>query len=189
MRWVRSLLGPFKPNLQEYTKKALEERGVQVHLGEGVVEIEPTRVHLKSGAVVKAHTLVWGAGIAANPLAGSLGEELARGRVVVEPDLSLKGHPEVFVVGDIAMITDSKTGAQLPQLGSVALQAGIARGSQHRTARQGQGDRAVQIHGQGHDGHDRAWRRCGAVSPWPHNDRPPSLAGMECGPLDAPVGR
>ena len=50
-----SLLGPFKPNLQEYTKKALEERGVQVHLGEGVVEIEPTRVHLKSGAVVR-HT-------------------------------------------------------------------------------------------------------------------------------------
>jgi len=124
-----SLLGPFKPNLQEYTKKALEERGVQVHLGEGVVEIEPTRVHLKSGGVVKAHTLVWGAGIAANPLAGSLGEELARGRVVVEPDLSLKGHPEVFVVGDIAMITDSKTGAQLPQLGSVALQAGAHAGA------------------------------------------------------------
>jgi NADH:quinone reductase (non-electrogenic) len=124
-----SLLSPFKPNLQEYAKKALEERGVQVHLGEGVVEIEPTRIHLKSGASVKAHTLVWGAGIAANPLAGSLGEELARGRVPVELDLSLKGHPEVSAVGDIAMITDSKTGAQLPQLGSVALQAGTHAGA------------------------------------------------------------
>ena len=124
-----SLLSPFKPNLQEYAKKALEERGVRVHLGEGVVEIEPARVHLKSGGVVNAHTLVWGAGIAANPIAGSLGEELARGRVTVEPDLSLKGHPEVFAVGDIAMITDAKTGAKLPQLGSVALQAGTHAGA------------------------------------------------------------
>jgi NADH:quinone reductase (non-electrogenic) len=124
-----SLLSPFKPNLQEYAKKALEERGVRVHLGEGAVEIEQSRVHLKSGAVVNAHTLVWGAGIAANPIAGSLGEELARGRVTVEPDLSLKDHPEVFAIGDIAMITDSKTGAQLPQLGSVALQAGTHAGA------------------------------------------------------------
>lgn len=118
------LLGPFKEHLQEYTKTALEERGVQVHIGEGVVGIEPTRINLKSGGVVKAHTLVWGAGLMANPLAASLGEELVRGRVAVQPDLTLKDHPEVFVVGDIAIITDSRTGAQLPQLGSVALQAG-----------------------------------------------------------------
>jgi NADH:quinone reductase (non-electrogenic) len=123
-----SLLAPFKPNLQEYAKKALEERGVGVHLGEGVVEVEPTRVHLKSGNVVKAHTLVWGAGIQPNPIANSLSQNLVRGRVTVEPDLSLADHPEVFVVGDIAMITDTKTGAQLPQLGSVALQAGTHAG-------------------------------------------------------------
>jgi len=122
------LLGPFKPNLQDYAKKALEERGVQVHLEEGVVEIEPTRVHLKSGAVVKAHTLVWGAGITANPIAGSLSVDLERGRVPVNADLSLKDHPEVFVIGDIAMITDTKTNTQLPQLGSVALQAGTRAG-------------------------------------------------------------
>jgi NADH:ubiquinone reductase (H+-translocating) len=123
-----SLLGPFKPNLQEYTKKALEERGVQVHLGEGVVEVEATRVHLKSGVVVKSHTLVWGAGIVANPIANSLGEELVNGRVAVSRDLTLTHHPDVFVIGDIAMITDSKTGTQLPQLGSVALQAGTHAG-------------------------------------------------------------
>jgi NADH dehydrogenase len=122
------LMGPFKQHLQEYAKTALEERGVQVHLGEGVVGIEPTRVHLKSGGVMKAHTLVWGAGLMANPIAGALGEELVGGRVGVEPDLSLKGHPEVFVIGDIAMITDSKTNEQLPQLGSVALQAGTHAG-------------------------------------------------------------
>jgi NADH:quinone reductase (non-electrogenic) len=124
-----ALLGPFKPNLQEYTKKALEERGVQVHLGEGVVEIEPTRVHLKSGAVVKAHTLVWGAGIAANPIGAQLGVELERGRVPVNNDLSLPGRAEVFVIGDVAMITDAKTDTKLPQLGSVALQAGTHAGA------------------------------------------------------------
>ncbi|HEY8173241.1 MAG TPA: NAD(P)/FAD-dependent oxidoreductase [Dehalococcoidia bacterium] len=119
-----SLLAPFKAQLQKYAQKALEERGVHVHLGEGVTEIAPTRVRLHSGSEVKAHTLIWGAGIAANPIAASLGVELEKGRVPVNPDLSLPGHPEVFVIGDIAMITDAKTKAQLPQLGSVAQQAG-----------------------------------------------------------------
>ncbi len=118
------LLGPFKPKLQDYARRALEERDVEVHLGEGVVEVEPTRVKLKSGEIVKAHTLVWGAGLVANPIVTSLGVELEKGRVQVAPDLSLSEHPEVFVVGDIAMITDSKTAEKLPQLGSVALQAG-----------------------------------------------------------------
>jgi NADH dehydrogenase len=119
------LLGPFKPKLQNYAKKALEKLEVTVRLGEGVAEIGPTSITLRSGEVVKTHTLVWGAGIQANPLAKSLGVEQAKGgRIPVEPDLSLHGRPEVFVVGDIAMITDSKTKEQLPQLGSVAQQAG-----------------------------------------------------------------
>lgn len=122
------LLGPFKPRLQEYAKNALGERDVQVHLSEGVVGIEPTRVHVQSGAVVKAHTLVWGAGLQGHPLAGALGEELQHGRVAVSLDLSLKDHPEVFVIGDMAMITDAKTNNQLPQLGSVAQQAGYHAG-------------------------------------------------------------
>jgi len=58
-------------------------------------------------------------------LVGTLGLELERGnRIPAEPDLSLAGHPEVFPLGDIAAITDAKTKAVLPQLGSVALQAG-----------------------------------------------------------------
>ena len=91
--------------------------------------IEPTRVTLKSGTVLEAHTLVWGAGLQANPLAGTLGIELERGnRIAAEPDLSLAGHPEVFPIGDIAWITDTKTDEVLPQLGSVALQAGERAG-------------------------------------------------------------
>lgn len=119
------LLGPFKPNLQKYAKKALEKMDVTVRLDEGVSEISPTSITLRSGEVVKTHTLVWGAGIQAHPLAKSLGVEQVRGgRIPVELDLSLNGRPEVFVIGDIAMITDANTNEQLPQLGSVAQQAG-----------------------------------------------------------------
>src|SRR5499433_805144 len=114
------LLGPIKPALRAYAKRALEKLGVEVGLGQGVVEIEPTRVHLKSGGVVKAHTLVWGAGLQANPLGAALGVPLVHGRVPTTADLSLSGHPNVFVVGDAAVATDAKSNRPLPQLGSVA---------------------------------------------------------------------
>jgi NADH:ubiquinone reductase (H+-translocating) len=122
------LLGTFKPVLQEYAKATLEKRGVRVHLGEGVAEIEPTRVRLESGGEVKAYTLVWAAGLQANSLASSFGIELVHDRVPVNADLSLKGHPEVFAAGDIAVVTDAATGRPLPQLGSVAKQAGEQAG-------------------------------------------------------------
>jgi NADH dehydrogenase len=119
------LMPMFRSEIRSYTKKALEERGVDVLLGEVVARIEPTRVTLKSGTVIAAHTLVWGAGLQASPLADALGLDLQHGnRVPVEPDLSVAGHPEVFAVGDVAWITDTKTNDVLPQLGSVALQAG-----------------------------------------------------------------
>jgi NADH:quinone reductase (non-electrogenic) len=120
-----SLLSMFKKGLRTYTKKALEKRTVEVMLGEVVERIEPTRVYLKSGTELKAHTLVWGAGLQANPLATGLGLELQRGnRIAAGQDLSLPERPEVFVAGDIGWITDTKTNEVLPQLGSVALQAG-----------------------------------------------------------------
>jgi NADH dehydrogenase len=82
-------------------------------------------VTLKSGEEIEAHTLVWGAGLQANPIVQSLGIELQRGnRVGVGADLTLPGHPEVYVLGDIAAITDAKSEQVLPQLGSVALQSG-----------------------------------------------------------------
>jgi NADH dehydrogenase len=119
------LFGMFHQKLRDYTKKALEERGVDVVLGEIVESVEPTRVRLKSGNVLETHTLIWGAGLQANPIVQSLGLDLEKGnRIGVEPDLSIPEHPEAFAVGDIAWITDSKTDEILPQLGSVALQAG-----------------------------------------------------------------
>jgi NADH dehydrogenase len=115
----------FKPDIREYAQHELEERGVEIMLGERVEAVEATRVKLASGTVLPAHTLVWGAGLQASPLATSLGVQLEKGnRVAVDPELRMPDHPEVFVVGDIAWITDASTGDVLPQLGSVALQAG-----------------------------------------------------------------
>jgi NADH dehydrogenase len=115
----------FKPKLREYTNKALTDRGVEVRTQTAVATVAPTRVGLKTGDTVEAHTLVWGAGLQGNPLARTLGLELQRGsRIGVGPDLTCPGHPDVYVVGDVAAITDSKTGQVLPQLGSVALQSG-----------------------------------------------------------------
>jgi NADH:ubiquinone reductase (H+-translocating) len=115
----------FKPDIREYTLKALNKRTVEVVTGEAVAAVSPTRVTLKSGAEIEAHTLVWGAGLQGNPIVQSLGLELERGnRIGVGPNLTVADHPEVYAVGDIAAITDAKTNQVLPQLGSVGLQSG-----------------------------------------------------------------
>ena len=119
------LLAPFVPKLQVYAQKALEERGVKVHTGTGVSKIAPDSIDLSTGATVKTQTVVWAAGLLANPIVSSLGVELVRGgRIPVGPDLQVKDHPGVFAIGDIAAMTDGKTGRVLPGLGATALQAG-----------------------------------------------------------------
>jgi NADH:quinone reductase (non-electrogenic) len=144
------LFGMFKEKLRDYTKQALEERGVEVVVGEIVESVEPTRVKLRSGKVLEAHTLVWGAGLQANPIATALGLELQRGnRIAAEPDLSIAGHPEVFAVGDIAWITDTKTDEVLPQLGSVALQAGEHAGENIARLAAGKETKPFRYHDKG----------------------------------------
>ena len=119
------LFSMFKPKLREYATKALTERTVDVRTGAMVASVSPNRVTLESGEELKAHTLVWGAGLQGSPVVQSLGLELERGnRIGVGADLTLADHPEVFVVGDVAAIFDPKTEQVLPQLGSVALQSG-----------------------------------------------------------------
>jgi NADH dehydrogenase len=145
-----ALLSMFKSDIRDYTKRALEKRGVEVLLGELVESVTPTRVTLKSGQVIEAHTLVWGAGLQANPIATSLGVELTRGnRIPVEPDLSVAGHPEVFAVGDVAAITDPKTKQLLPQLGSVALQSGEQAGENIAQAIRGEQTEPFHYHDKG----------------------------------------
>jgi NADH:quinone reductase (non-electrogenic) len=123
-----ALLPMFKPDIRGYARDELERRGVEIMLGERVESVEPTRVTLASGTVLPAHTLVWGAGLQASPVSSSLGIELEKGkRVAVDPELRLIDYPEVFAVGDIAWIIDNDDEV-LPQLGSVALQAGEQAG-------------------------------------------------------------
>jgi NADH dehydrogenase len=119
------LFAMFKPKLREYAAKALTERSVEVKTGALVASVSPTRVTLKSGEELKAHTLVWGAGLQGNQLVQTLGLDLQRGnRIGVGPDLAIPEHPEVYVLGDAAAIVDEGTQQVLPQLGSVALQSG-----------------------------------------------------------------
>ncbi len=118
------LLPGFSEQSAARAASTLTARGVEIRCGVGVTAVEPTRVHLSDGSVVAAHTLVWAAGVRANPLAAALGAELdRRGRVVVDDDLSVPGHPEVFAIGDIAAARDPD-GALLPQVAQPALQAG-----------------------------------------------------------------
>jgi NADH:ubiquinone reductase (H+-translocating) len=120
-----SLLGAFEPKLQAYARKALEERGVEVHTGTGVTNVGPTSLDLSTGATVRAQTLIWAAGLEANPLVHSLGVKLVHGgRIPVGADLQVQDNPGVFAIGDIAAMTDAKTGSLLPGLGATALQAG-----------------------------------------------------------------
>jgi NADH:ubiquinone reductase (H+-translocating) len=115
----------FKPELREYARRALEERTVEVMTGIRVAQVSPTRVGLQSGDELRAHTLVWGAGLQGSRLVRSIGIELDRGnRIPVGPQLDVPGHSEVYATGDIAAIADAKSGQVLPQLGSVALQSG-----------------------------------------------------------------
>ncbi|QGJ71240.1 FAD-dependent pyridine nucleotide-disulfide oxidoreductase [Planctomycetales bacterium 10988] len=119
------LLPPMPEKLRNQAKKDLEKIGVEVHLGEMVSDIDAEGVTLKSGKRILARNVVWAAGVKGVPLAESLGRELARGgRVEVESDLTLPGHPEVFIVGDLALAKDAKTGKVIPGLAPAAIQMG-----------------------------------------------------------------
>jgi NADH:ubiquinone reductase (H+-translocating) len=104
------ILGTYVPELREKAKAQLEHLGVEVRTGARVVGIDPTGVTLapvdgKPGERIPSRTVLWAAGVAASPLAESLGVPLDRaGRVLVEPDLTVPGHPEIYVIGDVAAV-------------------------------------------------------------------------------------
>lgn len=119
-----TLLAGFSPSSQRYTQRVLERLGVQLRLGVGVRRVLADGLELDDGSTLRAQTVVWAAGVRAHPLTAALGVPLGPGgRVVVAPDLSLPGHPEVAVVGDAAMIADRR-GAPVPQVAPAAMQQG-----------------------------------------------------------------
>lgn len=119
-----SILPTFPARLRESARRALRRLGVEVWEGAEVTEIEAGIVHVGADRV-PAHTILWAAGVAASPLAQSLGVPLDRaGRVMVEPDWSIPGHANVFVLGDLATFPH-QTGQPLPGVAQVAKQGGV----------------------------------------------------------------
>jgi NADH dehydrogenase len=119
-----TLLAAMPLDLREYAKKRLCAMGVEVLLETRVIGATAETVELYGGDVIASHTLFWSAGVAAADLAGKLsGVELAAaGRIVVQPDLSVKGYPDVFVIGDMACCLQD--GKPLPMMAPVASQQG-----------------------------------------------------------------
>jgi NADH dehydrogenase len=105
------LLSHMPEDLSESAKRQLAQLGVEVRLNALVKEIGRHRVTFNTGETLVAETILWSAGVSANALTRSLGVPLDRaGRVMVEADLSLPGHPEAFAVGDMARVLDAKGG-------------------------------------------------------------------------------
>ena len=129
------VLASFPDALSEQAKRQLEKLGVEVSLGAPVKEITAHGYRL-GDTFVPAKTVVWAAGVAASPLGAMLGVPLDRaGRVQVAPDLSVPGHPHVFVAGDLASLVQAN-GKPVPGVAPAAKQMGrlVARNIRARLA-------------------------------------------------------
>jgi NADH dehydrogenase len=135
----RALTG-FAPSLSTHAARDLEHLGVSLMLGHRMVDVHPDSVELQTAdgehTTIPTRTVVWAAGVMASPLAQALGRgssaEIDRaGRLLVEPDLTLPGHPEVFALGDMVAVRDASTGKpqSLPGLAPVAMQQGRYAGA------------------------------------------------------------
>ncbi len=117
------VLAAFDPKLSDKALKSLHKLGVEVRLNTKVTDIDSRGVSL-DGERIEAATVLWGAGVQASPLSRSLGVELDRsGRVKVQNDLSIPGHPSAYVVGDLASFTQAD-GSTVPGLAPAAIQQG-----------------------------------------------------------------
>lgn len=129
------VLGNFAPELSAYTLEALGKMGVEVELGQAVTQIDGDGITIGRSRL-ETHTIIWAAGVAASPVASWLGVEADRaGRVKVAPDLSVPGHPGIFVIGDVASIAQAD-GRPVPGVAPAAKQQGqyVARLIRQRLA-------------------------------------------------------
>ena len=134
------VLGTYAEELSQKAKEQLEGLGVEVRTSHLVTRVEPGAVVVGEERI-PAQVVLWAAGVAASPLGSRLGVPVDRaGRVLVQPDLSIAGHPEVFVIGDLAALAD-ESGKMLPGVAPVAIQQGeyvsktLARDLEHQPRR------------------------------------------------------
>jgi NADH dehydrogenase len=117
-----AVLGHMPPDLAESARRQLEGLGVQVRTSTRVSAIQRGEVILGTGEIIRAENIIWAAGVSAVPLTRKLGTELDRnGQVKVNPDLSLPGHPEVFAIGDLALLLQ-ENGEPVPGVSPAAMQ-------------------------------------------------------------------
>ena len=118
-----AVLATFPEPLRASARKELERLGVEVRTGQAVTQVGPGFVEVGAERI-DAETVMWAAGVAASPVGATLGAPLDRaGRVRVQPDLTIPGHPEVFVIGDLASL-DGPNGKPYPGVAQVAIQMG-----------------------------------------------------------------
>ena len=134
------VLPAYSEDLSRKAQEQLKHLGVDVSTSHIVTRVEPGAVWVGDDRI-PASVILWAAGVAASPLGQKLGVPLDRaGRVIVQPDLSIPGHPEVFVIGDLASLQDEH-GKMLPGVAPVAIQQGkwvartIARDLEHQPRR------------------------------------------------------
>jgi NADH:ubiquinone reductase (H+-translocating) len=121
-----AVLPSFDPKLQQYARRTLEKLGVEIRLNTLAVEMDHESITVKGPEgleTIRTRTRIWGAGVQASPLAKLLAEKTGAptdraGRVAVNPDCTLPGHPEVFAVGDMVALND------LPGVAQPAIQEG-----------------------------------------------------------------
>jgi NADH dehydrogenase len=116
------VLSHLSPELSESAQRQLERLGVLVRTSTKVKDITQHRVDLENGETILAENIIWAAGVSASPLTSKLGVELDRaGRVKVCPDLSVPKHPEVFAIGDLALVLQAD-GKPVPGVSPAAMQ-------------------------------------------------------------------
>ena len=119
-----TILPAFPESLRNAARESLRRLGVEIREGTAVTSVDAHGV-VAGGERLNAGTVLWAAGVAASSLVGTLGVPQDRaGRVIVEPDLSIPGHPEVFVVGDAAAFLH-QGGALLPGVAQTAMQGAV----------------------------------------------------------------
>ena len=118
------ILAHLPPDLSASAQRQLEKMGVQIRTGVHVKNIREGEVTLADGEVIRAGNILWAAGVAATPLTQQLGAELDKaGRVKVASDLSVPGHPELFAIGDLALVLEAD-GKPVPGVSPAAMQMG-----------------------------------------------------------------
>jgi NADH dehydrogenase len=116
------VLPPFPPELSARAQRDLERMGVEVRLKSIVTKVTPEGVSL-GDEFIPVRNVFWAAGVKASPLGQSLGVPLDRaGRVLVGPDLTIPGHPEVFIAGDMAAAKSADTNAPVPGVAQAGIQ-------------------------------------------------------------------